>query len=259
MKERTVNSGIDELSEVERIASAAEAPPAPTKPSRPPEVPEKFWDPEAGAVRVDALLRSYLELERKLARSLPQPEGPDDEAARERLLATLGRPARPDDYVIETRSELFAPDPELNARLHAAGFTQSQVQLVYDLAAERLLPLIARLHEEAEVARQVDRLAAHFGGHDRWREVAREIRTWAQAHLEPEVYEALSSSYQGVLTLHRMMRGSEPELLGRADDANGRLDEETLDRMVRDPRYWRDRDPSFIARVTEGFKSLYGN
>jgi len=254
-----VNSEIDELSEVERASSADEAAPASTKSTKPADVPEKFWDPEAGAVRVDALLRSYLELERKLGRSLPQPEGPHDEAARERLLAALGRPPRPDDYVIETKCELIAPDPELNARLHAAGFTQSQVQLVYDLAAERLLPIIARLSEEAEVARQVDRLAAHFGGHDRWREVAREIKTWARAHLEPEVYDALSRSYQGILALHRMMRDSEPELLGRADDTSGRLDEEALDRMVRDPRYWRDRDPSFISRVTEGFKSLYGN
>jgi hypothetical protein len=259
MKESAVNSENEELSEVERTASADEATPAPTKPSRPAEIPEKFWDPEAGTVRVDALLRSYLELERKLGRSLPQPEGPDDAAARERLLAALGRPARPEDYVIETRSELLAPDPDLNARLHAAGFTQSQVQLVYDLAAERLLPMVARLSEEAEVSRQVERLATHFGGHDRWREVAREIKTWARANLEPEVYEALASSYQGVLALHRMMRSSEPELLGRAEDTSGQLDEQTLDRMVRDPRYWRDRDPNFIARVTEGFKSLYGD
>lgn len=232
---------------------------APEKPARPAEVPEKFWDPEAGAIRVEALLRSYLELERKLGRSLPQPDGPDDQEARERLLAALGRPARPDDYRIASPSELVRPDPELNARLHAAGFTESQVQMVYDLAAERLLPMVERLAEEAETARQVERLASHFGGHDRWREVAREIKTWAEAHLEPEVFAALSSSYQGVLTLHRMMRGSEPELLGRADGPSGRLDEQALDRMVRDPRYWRDRDPSFVARVTEGFKSLYGD
>ena len=34
--------------------------------TRPADVPEKFWDDEAGAVRIDALLKSYLELERKL-------------------------------------------------------------------------------------------------------------------------------------------------------------------------------------------------
>jgi len=33
---------------------------------RPPEVPEKFWDAEKGQVRQDELLKSYLELEKKL-------------------------------------------------------------------------------------------------------------------------------------------------------------------------------------------------
>lgn len=253
-----MNSEIEQPSEIDHSASAEAAPTQPA-PSRPTEVPEKFWDSERGEIRVDALLRSYLELERKLGRSLPQPEGPDDHEARERLLAALGRPARPDEYQVTVKSDLLGADPELNARLHAAGFTQSQVQLVYDLAAERLLPMVERLTEEAEAARHVERLINHFGGEDRWRHVAKEIKTWAQAHLEPEVFAALSTSYQGVLTLHRMMRGSEPELLGRADDNGGRLDEQALDRMVRDPRYWRDRDPSFIARVTEGFKSLYGD
>ena len=252
-----MNSEIEERSEIEG-AGPTVPDPEPTTPSRPLDVPEKFWDPQAGAIRVDALLRSYLELERKLGRSLPQPEGPDDHGARERLFAALGRPAAPDQYEIASKSDLVRPDPEINAKLHAAGFTQSQVQMVYDLAAERLMPMVERLAEEAEVTRQVERLASHFGGHERWREVAREIKTWGEAHLEPEVFAALSSSYQGVLTLHRMMRSSEPELLGRTDDGAARLDEQTLDRMVRDPRYWRDRDPSFIARVTEGFKRLYG-
>ena len=27
--------------------------------------------------------------------------------------------------------------------------------------------------------------------------------------------------------------------------------------MMRDPRYWRERDPGFVAQVTEGFQRLY--
>jgi hypothetical protein len=27
--------------------------------------------------------------------------------------------------------------------------------------------------------------------------------------------------------------------------------------MMRDPRYWRERDPALVAQVTEGFKRLY--
>ena len=27
--------------------------------------------------------------------------------------------------------------------------------------------------------------------------------------------------------------------------------------MMRDPRYWRDRDPSFVQKVTEAFQKMY--
>ena len=33
--------------------------------------------------------------------------------------------------------------------------------------------------------------------------------------------------------------------------------EEELRRLMRDPRYWRDRDPAILTRVGEGFKRLY--
>jgi len=29
--------------------------------------------------------------------------------------------------------------------------------------------------------------------------------------------------------------------------------------MMRDPRYWRDRDPAFIRQVKDGFACLYDN
>jgi hypothetical protein len=28
--------------------------------------------------------------------------------------------------------------------------------------------------------------------------------------------------------------------------------------MMRDPRYWRTREPDFVKRVTEGFRRLVG-
>lgn len=34
------------------------------------------------------------------------------------------------------------------------------------------------------------------------------------------------------------------------------LDESTLRRMMRDPRYWRSREPDFVKRVTNGFRRL---
>ena len=44
---------------------------------RPADLPDKFWDPDAGQVRVDALAKSYGELERRLGAGSGIPESPD--------------------------------------------------------------------------------------------------------------------------------------------------------------------------------------
>jgi hypothetical protein len=223
---------------------------------RPAEVPEKFWDEEAGQIRVEALLKSYLELEKRLSRMVPLPEDDADEEARNRLLRALGVPATPDEYTIESRHPLLTPDPEVNKRLHQAGFTPAQVQLVYDLAGERLLPLIAEAAQMFEAERQIERLKDHFGGEERWARVAKQLGAWGKANLPEPVFEALSSTFEGVLALHRMMEKNEPGLLRDAEPGPS-LSEDELRAMMRDPRYWKKRDPDFVSRVSDGFRRLF--
>jgi hypothetical protein len=223
---------------------------------RPAGVPDKFWDREAGAIRTDALLKSYLELERKLGTMVPLP-GHDDHEGRQRLLHVLGVPDAADDYQIEARDELLRPAPELNARLHLAGFTQAQAQLVYDLAAEHVLPLVDDMAGELHAARDGDRLAKRFGGDASWQNLARQIRTWGQANLAEDVYRTLAASYDGVVAMHQMMQAREPSVLQESNGAQSEIDEAALTRMMRDPRYWRERDAAFVAQVTEGFQRLY--
>jgi hypothetical protein len=225
-------------------------------PQRPDHIPEKFWDAEAGTVRTEALARSYVELERKLGRMVPLPDE-DASPGHDRLLAALGRPSEPAGYAIATPHPLLESDPELNARLHAAGFTQKQAQLVYELAAERMVPMITEGLEELEAGRQIERLKEHFGGAEAWRESARQLRTWAVANLPQEVLGTLAASYEGVLALHQMMKNAEPRLVAVGGEGARGLDEKTLHDMMRDPRYWRDRDPQFIAQVSAGFRRLY--
>jgi hypothetical protein len=233
------------------------AEPAPPLPARPADVPEKFWDEAEGAVRLDALLKSYGELERKLGTGRRQEEEPVG------MIDAAPEPAdievEPEVWVISSPHPLIEPDAELNDRLRAAGFSHGQAQLVYELAAERLLPVIRDALGEIEAQRQADRLQQHFGGSKTWGRTARQIRSWAQAHLDSGVFETLAASYEGVLALHQMMRASEPELLAGDIDPAAELDETQLTEMVRDPRYWRQRDPEFIARVTAGFKRLYAS
>jgi hypothetical protein len=103
------------------------------KPPRPAGVPEKFWNSESGAMRTEALLKSYLELERKLGSMVPLPSDEGDHDAKVRLLRALGVPESPDQYRITPRDQRIEPDPDINAKLHQAGFTERQAQLVYDL------------------------------------------------------------------------------------------------------------------------------
>lgn len=228
----------------------------PTRPC-PDDVPEKFWDGEIGAVRTDALLRSYRELERRLGRSVQKPESDADQDGFNRLYSILGRPDSPDAYRIEASHPLLESDPELNEKLYDVGFTQRQAQLVYDLAAERLIPLLEEARAELEATRQIDRLQQHFGGAEAWRTTAAQIKSFAAANLPDDAYLALAGSYEGVLALHEMMRKAEPDIIGHAGSGRLAVTEDGLREMIRDPRYWRDRDPEIVQRVTEGYRNLY--
>jgi hypothetical protein len=257
--QHSVEAPAEEISASGIAADAAPGvgtPPADEPADRPAGVPEKFWDREAGAIRTEALLKSYVELERKLGSMVPLP-GDDDQEGRERLRRALGVPDSPEHYQIEIRDELVEPTPEINARLHEAGFTQEQAQLIYDLAAEHLLPVIDDAVAELRATRDAERLAAHFGGDAAWQNMARQVKTWGEANLAGDVYRTLASSYDGVLAMHQMMQAREPSVLRDAEGPQSDLDETSLTRMMRDPRYWRERDPALVAQVTEGFKRLY--
>lgn len=223
-------------------ARLPEATPTPIKHERlmkPDHVPDKFWDLEQGIIRTDDLLKSYGELERHLGDK------------------TVAIPPTPEDYEITMPSEQIQPDPDVNARLHAAGFTQEQTQLVYDLAHEKLSPLItettAELHQNADVSR----LEARFGGAVRWQEISRQLKTWGQANLPAETFNSLSSNVDGVIAIHRMMQSGEPSLIGNQMGTSGGRGEKDLKQMMRDPRYWRDQDPVFVEQVRKGFQALY--
>lgn len=239
------------------LQAAIEAPSAPAKPARPDDVPDKFWDTEAGALRVEALLKSYRELERRQSQRLAPPGHDAPEEDRLRFRRAIGVPDAPEGYAIEARHELCCADPAINARLHEAGFTPDQAQLVYDLAAERMLPLIAEIAQQVESERELDRLREHFGGEERFRRIATQLAAWGQVNLPNGVFEALSSTHDGVLALAKMAGKTEPAI-ARDAEAPAPADESALRAMMRDPRYWRTREPEFVRRVTDGFRRLVG-
>ena len=230
----------------------------PATATRPEDVPEKFWDRESGQLRVDTLLKSYRELERRLSQRMAPPSADAPEEEVQRFRRSLGIPDSPDEYQIKPKHDLCCADADVNKRLHEAGFTPAQAQLVYDLAAERLLPMIAEAAAQFEADRQVEKLREHFGGEERFRRIAQQISAWGRANLPEAVFEALSTTSEGVMALHRMMEKGEPTITRKAEPA-GAANEVALREMMRDPRYWRTREPEFVKRVTDGFRRMVGS
>lgn len=233
--------------------SFADPDPAPAPARKPAAVPAKFWDQSKGELRTEALLQAYLELERRVS-----------------ARGGIDIPDSADKYAIAVRHPAVTSDPEVNQRLHQAGFTQQQAQLVYDLAFERLVPLLVAAGAGAEAGTgpkagapdprdgEIQHLCDHFGGEARWRQIAPQLAAWGRKSLPPEAFELLSSSVEGVKTLHRLMGSGEPSLGRVPAPRDEGQSEDQLKKMIQDPRYWKNRDPAFIAKVTDGFRRLYG-
>ena len=128
------------------------------------------------------------------------------------------------------------------------------------LSAEIHTPILQPIVDELGAGRSAmadeARLEQQFGGTQKWTETRRQLQVWGQCHLPPDAYASLSSSYDGVLALHRLMQSGEPSVL-RGGTIGEAADEGALRRMIRDPRYWRDRDPAILRKVSDGFKRLY--
>jgi hypothetical protein len=206
---------------------------------RPEGVPDKFWDQENTTVRVQAMAKSYQELERKLGAS---------ESTRAPESAT--------DYQVTIDGKPYDTDVDANERLHAAGLSQDQVQTVYELANEKLMTALNAMAGDMEANSEGQRLKEHFGSDDKWNAARRQIAAWGRENFSDDVFEVLSNTYEGVLTMQRMMTSKEPGL-GKASSIGPGPSENDLKSMMGDPRYWRDNDPAFIERVRNGFRALY--
>lgn len=208
----------------------------------PKAVPEQFIDEETGQIKLEELIRAY-----------------NDLAARDdNLVETNLRniPESYDKYQIKSPSPLLDVDDDILKKFYEKRFTNEQAQFVYDLAGERVLPVLDEMGVNFEAERQLEKLVLHFGGRDKFNEVSRQISGWAKQNVNPEVYDALGSTAEGVIALYNMMSSSEPSL-SKECGAVENLSEASLRKMMEDPRYWRDKDSAYIAKITSGFEKLY--
>ncbi len=210
-----------------------------------------------GQVDVDALSKAYSELNEKVKHMVFVPDETSSEEQKQAFYRAIGVPESPEQYEITCQHKLLLSDPEVNALLYQQGFTNKQVQAVYDLAATKILPIIEELAADYESDKQRDALIRHFGGEEKWTAVSRQLSVWAKQHVPEPVLNALAGTYEGVMTLYTMMQNGEPSVM--RDEVNSSIptDEAGLQKMMMDPKYWKEQDPETVRRVTEGFKRLY--
>ena len=206
------------------------------------KVPEKFLD-DKGDLKTEELLKSYLALERKMSES-KKPEAEMPKSAKE--------------YHIVSKNPLIESDEEINEILFQHGFTNDQAQVVYDLATDKILPLMEEMVQDIATDRELQGLEQEFGGPEQFNTIARQISAWAEKNVDPATFEALAKSKNGIMTLYKMMQGNleAPLIQGRGQVATVD-DEETLKKLMQNPKYWRDQDPELLKRVEAGFKRLY--
>ena len=169
------------------------------------------------------------------------------------------RPDKPEDYEIQINNELMKNDPDVNKRLFDLGLTRRQAQGIYDLAAEKIIPVIQNLSETFKMDKDLSALNAAFGGEEQFNVVARQISAWGEKNLSPKIFEALSTSKDGILAMYQMMKNEqESPVLSRSENLPNNDTEEDLKRLMQNPKYWKYQDPEITKRVEAGFKRLYG-
>ncbi|AXO15667.1 capsid assembly protein [Thalassospira indica] len=166
-------------------------------------------------------------------------------------------PETPDAYAISLADGIGEIDADLNQRLHAAGFSNAQAQLVYDLAGEVLSPLLGDLDQAAQRATDRAALVAEFGGTESWKKLAPKIESWGKANLPETAFETLCQTADGVRAMHRMMAQNNEAALGKVEGGGGAENlRSDIRRKMNDPRYWRDREPTLVAEVQADFARL---
>jgi len=88
------------------------------------------------------------------------------------------------------------------------------------------------------------------------------VALWAQKNIPSDFQNEimrLGESAEGVQLLEHMMNAMSDENIGGEGNAPTGLTQDDLNTMMRDPRYWdnRQRDPAFVKQVDEGFAKLY--
>lgn len=255
-------------------------PPAAPAPGGPAASPATPPTPEPPKVRADGLPAwlpdkfktleslndSYAELERKQFQRRSELRA---EVKAEWEKETFGEvPASPADYVLEPFKTKDHNGRDLEAKLDPEDpLTKWFQNVAHEMKLGKdKFAAIARSFIETDLKRGpswAKESAALEGGQAELR--LDRINGWAKGHLPQDLYNVFASvpATAGMIRLfeHVMTLSGEPRFMP-ADNLAGfqqTLSKADVEKMMADPRYWRDRDPQHIATVRAAMRKLSAN
>ncbi len=214
-------------------------------------IPKKFMNDD-GTLNTDALIKSYSELEKKIGTMVAIPDSESDVDTVSKFNRAIGVPENFSDYPI---NEMF-DDESVKQKFHEIGLTSAQVEKIYTIAEDFLSPVLSDLFQSKEINQCESELEKFFGDKQKMADSLREIKMFGEKFLPVDAFESLSCSAAGIISVYKMMQSVEPNV--KVDkNSTQNLTENDLKNMMRDPKYWREKDEEYIRKIENGFKKLY--
>ncbi|MBR5904106.1 MAG: hypothetical protein IKZ49_01065 [Alphaproteobacteria bacterium] len=215
------------------------------------KIPEKFLD-ENGELNTSALIKSYCELEKKMGNMISVPNEDSDDNVKQKFNHAIGVPDNADDY---PKNNLL-DDESVRKKFHEIGLTSKQVEEIYNIAQEFLQPTLKNLFQLQNQNNAINELKNFFGSTEKMNDALKEINAFGERFLPSDAFDELCSTPQGIQGVYKMMQSMEPEILTR-ESVSENLTDDDLRNMMKDPKYWRDKDPEYVRKIENGFKKLY--
>ncbi|MDR1206889.1 MAG: hypothetical protein LBK26_00535 [Rickettsiales bacterium] len=215
------------------------------------QIPEKFQNQD-GTLNPEALIKSYSELEKKIGTMVSLPNDDADDDSKARFNRAIGVPEDISGYPMHPLYD----DDMIRKKFQEAGLNARQVEKIYEIANEFFEPALSEIFQSGYVADAMFELKSFFGSEEKMRESLTAIDAFAEKFLPKDTYESLCASSAGIRSIFAMMQNIEPSVSTSKNEC-GNLSDNDLRDMMRDPKYWRDRNPEYIRKIESGFKKLY--
>lgn len=218
---------------------------------RPDWLPEKFWNPDLKQPRAEVMAKSFTELEGKFREKT--------DVLKEEIYADM-RAAAPEEYEINLSEDLklpdnveldFGKDDPLVSWFSSFAKEQGMSQETFDKALNEYVGI--EISNMPDINSEIEKLGDH--GQDRMMRV----HSWMESKLSEEQLAAINpllTSAVQVEALEVLMKSSGPSDFD-GDNSGEALTLEELRTMQNDKRYWQEKDPAFIKKVSEGYDRLY--